>query len=106
MKHNQHISFLLFLLLIGNAIRVSAYNITNTTVYYDNTETQWSNVYLRIGRPRWNDNHKANSSAYCMVKVAGTECLYKYTVSWNDMEAFSFANNTGWTGENNSIYQP
>ena len=41
-----------------------------------------------------------------MVKVAGTECLYKCTVSWNDMEAFSFANNTGWTGENNSIYQP
>lgn len=105
MKHNQHISFLLFLLLIGHAIRVSAYNITNTTVYYDNTETQWSNVYLRIGRPLWNNNQKANSSAYCMVKVAGTECLYKYTVSWNDMEAFSFANNTGWTGEN-SIYQP
>lgn len=106
MKHNQHISFLLFLLLIGHAIRVSAYNITNTTVYYDNTETQWSNVYLRIGRQWWNDNQKANSSAYCMVKVAGTECLYKYTVSWNDMEAFSFANNTGWTGENSSIYQP
>lgn len=105
MKHSIYIAFLLFVLLIGNAIRVSAYNITNTTVYYDNTETQWSNVYLRIGRPRWNDNQKANSSAYCMVKVAGTECLYKYTVSWNDMEAFSFANNTGWTGEN-SIYQP
>lgn len=106
MKHNQHISFLLFLLLIGNAIRVSAANIYNTTVYYDNTETKWSEIYLRIGRKYWNDNNKANSSAYCMVKVAGTECLYKYTVSWNDMEAFSFANNTGWTGENNSIYQP
>lgn len=105
MKHSIYIAFLLFVLLIGHAIRVSAYNITNTTVYYDNTETQWSNVYLRIGRPLWNNNQKANSSAYCMVKVAGTECLYKYTVSWNDMEAFSFANNTGWTGEN-SIYQP
>ncbi len=106
MKHNQHISFLLFLLLIGHAIRVSAYNITNTTVYYDNTETRWSNVYLRIGRPKWNNDYQAYSSAYCMDKVAGTECLYKYTVSWNDMEAFSFANNRGWTGENNSIYQP
>lgn len=106
MKYNKHISFFLFLLLIGNAIRVSAANIYNTTVYYDNTETKWSEIYLRIGRKYWNDNNKANSSAYCMVKVAGTECLYKYTVSWNDMEAFSFANNTGWTGENNSIYQP
>lgn len=106
MKHSIYIAFLLFVLLIGNAIRVSAANINNTTVYYDNTETQWSNVYLRIGRQWWNDNQKANSSAYGMVKVAGTECLYKYTVSWNDMEAFSFANNTGWTGANNSIYQP
>ncbi len=105
MKHNQHISFLLFLLLIGHAIRVSAVNINNTTVYYDNTETQWSNVYLRIGRPWWNNNHTAYSSAYCMVKVAGTECLYKYTVSWDYMEAFSFANNCGWT-DGNSIYQP
>lgn len=105
MKHSIYIAFLLFVLLIGHAIRVSAYNITNTTVYYDNTETQWSNVYLRIGRPKWNNDYQAYSSAYCMDKVAGTECLYKYTVSWNDMEAFSFANNTGWTGEN-SIYQP
>ena len=105
MKHSIYIAFLLFVLLIGNAIRVSAYNITNTTVYYDNTETQWSNVYLRIGRPKWNNNYQAYSSAYCMDKVAGTECLYKYTVSWNDMEAFSFANNTGFI-EWNSIYQP
>lgn len=106
MKYNKHISFLLFLLLIGNAIRVSAANIYNTTVYYDNTETKWREIYLRIGRPYWTENNKANSSAYSTEKVAGTQSLYKCTISkWENMEAFSFANNKGWQGEN-SIYQP
>ena len=104
MKHNQHISFLLFLLLIGHAIRVSAYDIKNKTVYYDNTETQWSNVYLRIGKGYNND--KYNDAYNVTNKVPGTDCLYSYTiVEWNGAEAFSFANNTGSTG-GNSIYQP
>lgn len=100
MKHNQHISFLLFLLLIGNAIRVSAYNITNTTVYYDNTETQWSNVYLRIGKSSYNDAYEVTN------KIPGTDCLYSYIVtSWGGLEAFSFANNRG-QPNGYSIYQP
>lgn len=104
MKHNQHISFWLFLLLIGHAIRVSAYNITNTTVYYDNTETQWSKIFLRIGKG--NNNDKYNNAYNVTNKVLGTDCLYSYTiVEWNGAEAFSFANNTGWT-EGYSIYQP
>ncbi|MGN0209482.1 MAG: hypothetical protein ACI397_08550, partial [Paludibacteraceae bacterium] len=85
---------------------MSAANIYNTTVYYDNTETKWREIYLRIGRPYWTENNKANSSAYSTEKVAGTQSLYKCTISkWENMEAFSFANNKGWQGEN-SIYQP
>ena len=99
MRHNQHISFLLFLLLIGHAIRVSAYNITNTTVYYDNTETQWSKIYLRIGHLTYNDAFEVT------YKVPGTDCLYSYIVTWGGLEAFSFANNCGWT-TNHKIYQP
>ena len=100
MKYNKHISFLLFLLLIGNTIRVSAVDIKNTTVYYDDTETQWSKIYLRIGHSSYNNAYEVNK------KVPGTDCLYSYTItSWGGLEAFSFANNSGWTNYN-SFYQP
>lgn len=99
MKHSIYIAFLLFVLLIGNAIRVSAANINNTTVYYDNTETQWSKIYLRIGHSTYNNAFEVT------YKVPGTDCLYSYIVTWGGLEAFSFANNCGWTN-NHKIYQP
>lgn len=105
MKHSIYIAFLLFVLLIGNAIRVSAdnktYNIKNTTVYYDNTETQWSKIYLRIGHSNYNNAYEVTK------KVPGTDCLYFYTITeWGGLEAFSFANNCGMANDHISIYQP
>ena len=88
---------LLFTIGVG---QMWAWNFTQgTVVYFDNTETQWSNIYLRVGHSTWNTAHQ-------LSKVSGTQNLYKLSIpSWGGYEAFSFANSQGWT-ESNSIYQP
>ena len=67
-------------------------------IYFDNSWTQWTKVYLRVGKTDY-------SSAYPMTKVSGTNNIYSCTIpSWSGYEAFAVANNSGWTGNNNSIY--
>ena len=97
------ITAILAMLLVGQGMM--AYDWTaNKTLYYDNTSTSWSNVYMRIGRQQWSNDY---SSAYKMTKVTGTANLYKYTVSskWENYDAFGVANNSGWTGTGNDIYK-
>ena len=70
------------------------------TVYFDNTLTQMSNMYIRIG----STTYSSASSAF--TAVPGTAALYQgSTIAWDGFAAWSIADNTGWTGEN-SIYQP
>lgn len=67
-------------------------------IYFDNSWTQWSKVYLRVGKTDYNN-------AYQMSKVAGTNNIYSYTIpSWSGYAAFAVANNCAWTGSN-SIYK-
>ncbi len=69
-------------------------------VYFDNSLTNMSNMYIRIG-------HTSNSSASsAFTKVTGTQSLYEgTTIAWDNFRVWSIADNTGWTGSN-SIYQP
>ena len=70
------------------------------TVYFDNTLTQMSNMYIRIG----STSYSSASSAF--TAVPGTAALYQgSTIAWDGFAAWSIADNTGWT-DNNSIYQP
>ncbi|MCQ2336382.1 MAG: T9SS type A sorting domain-containing protein [Paludibacteraceae bacterium] len=69
-----------------------AYTVTKGTYYFDNTATQWSDVYLAIG--------KGNSewrSSYKMTKVDGTD-IYYYVLSsdWTDANGYFFYGGTGW----------
>ena len=92
---------ILLLLLMGVSNAWAGNNFTQgVVVYFDNTETQWSSIYLRVG-------HSGYSSAYQVTsKVSGTDALYQYTLpSWDGYDAFSFANKSGRTG-NYTIYQP
>ena len=69
-------------------------------VYYDNSVTQWSNVYFRIGK--WNV-----SQAYEMTKEPGTKDLYSYQrtgTAWEGYEVFNFADN--WANVNGNVYYP
>ena len=95
------ITAILILLLMGVSNAWAGNDFTQgVVVYFDNTETQWSSIYLRVG-------HSTYSSAYQVTsKVSGTDALYKYTLpSWGGYDAFSFANKSGRTG-NYTIYQP
>ncbi len=69
------------------------------TIYFDNTDTQFSPIYCRIGRESWNNDW---TTANTMTKVTGTANLYKYTQSsqWSDYSAFGVGNNSGWTNGN------
>ena len=56
------------------------------TVYYDNTETKWSTVYLVIGH----DGYRRGD--YKMTKVSGYDNLYSYTASdWADAKYVAFS---------------
>ena len=86
----------------GAAVDVAETGNYNTgssvNIYYDNSITQWSQVYFRIGRTSYNAQTQ-------MTLVSGTTYLYYISLSnWNDYEAFNFANNYGWTN-NNTIYE-
>ena len=100
MKNNILKSVFISLILILGVGNAWALDFTNgTVVYFDNTLTNWSSIYLRVG-------HGTYNSASKLTQVNGTNALYTYTIpSWGGYEAFSFANSQGWTN-NNSIYQP
>ncbi|HRS67308.1 MAG TPA: T9SS type A sorting domain-containing protein [Paludibacteraceae bacterium] len=95
----RRIAICLLLIIAGTWINaVKAWDFTNgKIIYFDNTVTNWSQAYLRVGHTTWN-------SAYLMSKVTGTQNLYSYTIpSWGGYEAFAIANNAAWTN-GNSIY--
>ncbi len=71
-------------------------------LYFDNTLGNWAEgkQHLRIGR-------SDHSTAVPMTKVTGTANLYECTVpAYNNYFAFTVANSAGWTGIDNTIYQP
>lgn len=104
LKSSFHEKLKMLLIAVGLMVmsltsQVWAYDWTSgKVIYFDNTEA-WSKCYLRVG-------HDTYSSAYQMTKVSNTLGLYKYTIpSWGGYAAYSIANNSGWTGSNNSIYK-
>lgn len=76
-----------------------------TTVYFDNTNSQFGSVHLRLGR-HGKDNYEDGenkyryTSDYTMTLVPGTNALYKHSFesAWIGYEAFAFGNNCGATG--------
>ncbi len=71
------------------------------TIYFDNSEAEWSNIYFRKGRDKC-----AHNEATALTKVPGTDNLYKLTTAavYDGYQAFHLANNCSWTGDN-SIYR-
>ena len=104
MKHNLLKSLIISVILLTGVSNVWAYNFTKgTVIYFDNTLTKWPTINLRVGT---SSNTIWSNTYPDWTKVPGTEYLYKLTLpECNNYEAFSFANNSGWTG-NNTIYQP
>ena len=66
-------------------------------VYFDNTASNWSEIWLKYGT-QWYNRHSGSAAS----KVTGTENLYVITIP-NDVyyEKYVLANNYGYTGYNN-----
>ena len=76
------------------------------TVYFDNSFSQWDQVFLRVGTGEMSASAGGYNQAYKLSKVPGTEHLYKGQFpKWRGYGSYNFADNCGWTNENN-IYQP
>lgn len=77
----------------------TSYNVSaGHKIFFDNSSTQWSNVYFRIGR-------KCYSSKYDMTLVPGTQSLYQYSIpQWDNYVAFHVADNRAQEGDGKNIY--
>lgn len=88
--------FTLFALLALFANISWAYDWSaGATVYFDNSVTNWSNVYVILG-------HSTYSRAYQMTKVENTANLYSYTMSnkWGGYDKYVIASTVGSTTTN------
>ena len=67
-------------------------------IYFDNSILEWSTLRYRIG----NNSHNQNST---LALVTGTDNFYVATTpSYDGMEAWHIANNTGWA-DSHTIYR-
>ena len=110
MKHNLLKSVILSVILlmgVSNAWAVSEgsnwYDANNAKVYFDNTNSSYSNVSLLIGR-QWNyDSDGVGSSGVNFSLVSGTNNLYYASVTFYKYTTMCFINATNWGWEGSKV---
>ena len=83
---------------------VTKYSITaNKYVFYDNTQTQWENVYLRVGRSDATNigNHCAT---YPFTRIGETNYWYLETSAYNNLQAWTITNTDANSGDSHTVY--
>lgn len=86
-----------WLLLLTALLGVSQGVWADTVIYFDNSNTNWSNVRLAIGKSGYSE------FGHAMTSVSGTK-LYKITYNyWSDATEWAIHNSTSWGNENNSV---
>lgn len=79
------------------------YDASSAKVYFDNTNSSYSNVSILIGR-QWNyGSDGVGSSGTNLTKVSGTNNLYYASVSFNKYTTFCFIDATNWGWEGNKV---
>lgn len=71
-------------------------------IYFDNSLTQWTQPYMRIGRTHVTGMGDYASS-YAMTQVTGTDIWYVETVDWSNAEAWTITSSNANTGDQ-SVY--
>ena len=110
MKNNILKSLFIALTLIfgvSNAWAVSEgsnwYDANSAKVYFDNTNSSYSDVSLLIGR-QWNyGGDGVGSSGVNLSKISGTNNLYYASVSFTKYTTMCFINATNWGWEGNKV---
>jgi len=72
-------------------------------VWFDNTDSQWTNVYLRIGRTD-QTGLGAYTSTWAMNKLDTTDYWYVDVEDWSNAEAWTITDTNDNNGDGNSIY--
>ena len=83
---------------------VTKYSITaNKYVFYDNTQTLWENVYLRVGR-----SDATNSGNHCatypFTRIGETNYWYLKTSVYNNLQAWTITNTNANSGDSHTVY--
>ncbi len=68
---------------------------SGTKVYFDNTDANWEEIWIKYGTTRFNRHTGARAT-----KVTGTDNLYVITMPEAYYVGWYFADNYGWTGRN------
>lgn len=78
---------------------------SDENVYFDNTNSSYSNVSMLIGR-QWNyGNDGVGSSGVNFTKVANTNNLYHAATTWNHYNTLLFIDEKDWGWEGNKVTQ-
>ena len=78
---------------------------SSENVYFDNTNSSYSNVSMLIGR-QWNyGGDGVGSSGVNFTKVANTNNLYHAATTWNKYNTLLFMDATNWGWEGNMVTQ-
>ena len=80
------------------------HNITaNKYVFYDNTQTQWENVYLRVGRSDAVGISK-HCATYPFTRIGETNYWYLNTSTYNNLQAWTITNTNANSGDSHTVY--
>lgn len=80
------------------------YSITaNKYVFYDNTQTQWENVYLRVGRSDAVGMSK-HCATYPFTRIGETNYWYLSTSTYNNLQAWTITNTDDNNGDSHTVY--
>ena len=80
------------------------YSITaNKYVFYDNSQTQWENVYLRVGRSDAVGISK-HCATYPFTRIGETNYWYLKTSAYNNLQAWTITNTDADNGDDHTVY--
>ena len=73
-------------------------------VYFDNSASQWAQVYLRIGRTEAT-GVGAYASTWPMTRIGESDLWYVDTENWDNAQAWTITDTDANNGDNYSVYQ-
>ena len=83
---------------------VTKYSVTdNKYVFYDNSQTQWENVYLRVGRSDALGIGK-HCATYAFTQIGETDYWYLQTSAYNNLQAWTITNTDANNGDSHTVY--
>ena len=84
MKHNLLKSLIISVILLTGVSNAWGYTISSAKVYYDDSNSQWSNnVVIAFDKGYKDNNSKAGGAVFAMTKIDNTS-LYYWSGTWGD----------------------